>query len=578
MDLDGRTDLDADVSGAATQYPSPEHESSEQLRVAFDHAPTPMVMVSLEPTQLGRLVRANAAFTELLGYQPGDLVGRDPATWTAGPDLAATWERLRGLADESADSGSYEKRYLRKDGSVVHTWVTTAVVRSAQGAPQFAIAHVVDETERRRHEHELERVALTDHLTGLANRSTIEGHLADALARLERAGSGVLGVLMLDLDGFKLVNESRGHTVGDQLLVEVARRLTEVTRSDTTVARLGGDEFLLIERAVGPAEVRSLAERVLEALRAPYPITSGESLQTTASLGIALAWRHTRSPDDLLSEADLALYEAKDRGRDRFAVYDDGLRTHILDRVETEARLRRALRDDGLQVVLQPVVDLRHGTTVGAEALIRLHDPDHGELGPDTFIHVAEASALIVDLDTWVVDEVVRLLGADARKEFPLLPERIAVNVSGRTVEHPTFVARVRDALHREGVAGGRLLIELTESSLLADKPSVRDCLSALDALEVRVGIDDFGTGYSALAYLERFPLSFLKIDISFIRQLGTNLRANAVVAAIIALAHAHGLVVTAEGVENESQAAALRAMACDNGQGWLFGRPASPG
>ena len=554
--------------------------SEEQFRVAFDNAPTAMAMVSLTSDPPGQVLRANGAFARLLGYQPDQVLSLRLDDWTFPADLAGSRDRLQALAAGEGVAQSYDNRLRRRDGSGVHTGVTSTVANDATGRPLYAITHFVDETERRRHEGELERLAMTDELTGLANRSVVDGQLARALNRLADGSGRLVGLLLLDVDRFKLVNDTLGHPIGDDLIAELATRLRMVTAGWATAARLGGDEFLvLVEGARDVPDLEDIAVRVLTALRRPCTLDSGDTVLATSSLGIAFTRDPAATPSELLREADLALYEAKDAGRDRYAVYGKQLRARTVQRVETETRLREALRSGGLRVALQPVVDLRGETVVAAEALVRLVHLELGELPPADFIGVAEDTGLIVQVDTWVAREVIAMIADDqaaVRRGHPgRLPPRIAVNVSGRTIGHPGFVDGIRAALAEHGVPASRLLVELTESTLLDTSTGVVDAaLQELRALGIEVGVDDFGTGYSALAYLQNLPLSFLKVDMSFVRQLGTTPRADAVVAAIIALAHAHGLYVIAEGVETRAQADALRQIGCDHGQGWLYGRP----
>ena len=486
------------------------------------------------------------------------------------------------MAEGRSTGASYAKTLLRADRSTVHVWVTTAVVTLDGGRPLYAIAHYIDDTERRRQQAELERLALTDGLTGLANRTAVERELALALRRLEHDRGDVTGVLLLDLDRFKLVNDSKGHPVGDALLVQVADRLRRLVGPGAVVARLGGDEFLvLLGGASGAEALQALAVRILEALRQPYDLPSRDCVVTSASLGIAVAEDPSHPAEELLKQADLALYPAEDRGRDQFAVYDGDLHARTVSRVSGEARLRAALRDGGLRLVLQPIVSLGDGEVVAGEALVRLSDPELGEMSPADFIEVAEDTGLIVEVDTWMLREAFRLLAADevaVRAGAPAtMPPRVGVNVSGRTLASARLVPLVTQLLADTGLPGRRVVLELTETSLLADNASVRDTLAALADLGLDVGLDDFGTGYSAMAYLQRFPLRFLKIDMSFVQRLGTSSRSDAGVAAIIDLAHAHDMLVTAEGVETHEQAAALAAMGCNSAQGWLFGRPVSP-
>jgi diguanylate cyclase (GGDEF)-like protein len=383
-------------------------------------------------------------------------------------------------------------------------------------------------------------------------------------------------MLLLDVDRFKLVNDSLGHQVGDQLLVEMAGRIDSVSRADSTVARLGGDEFVvLVEGLRDPDEIHTIATRLVETLRRPYNLGSNaESFVATVSLGISMASTGERSHVDLYREADLALYRAKDAGRDQYALFDDALRAQAVSRMRAESTLRQAIAQDRLVPVFQPMVDFSDGGTVrGAEALVRIEDSDGTLLAPVEFIDVAEETGLIVEVDS-------RMFEFSAREYARLakLPDisfrRMSTNVSARSLEDPSFVDRVRGALTRYGVPGSAIRVELTERSLLTSSPSVRESLERLAGLGLQVGLDDFGTGYSALAYLQRFDLQFLKIDRSFVSRLGVSRRDDAVVAAVVELAHAHEMVVIAEGVETPEQLAALRTMGCDRAQGYLIGRP----
>lgn len=549
--------------------------SEQQFRVAFDNAPTAMVMIGLTGRAAGPVLRANGTFAALLGYQPKEVLALALDDWTFPQDRLKNRARWQALVDGEVEAQAYNMLLRRRDGTGVHTRITTAVAHDRAGRPLHAITHVIDETQRRRHETELERLARTDELTGLTNRTLVDGQLAQSLLRLAQAPGRLVGLLLLDVDRFKLVNDTLGHPTGDRLLTEVASRLRAATAGQASAARLGGDEFLLlVEDAHDVTDLQRLALRVLEVMRRPWRLESGEPISTTSSVGIAFTHDPATTAAELLREADLALYAAKDGGRDRYAVYGEQLRARTRHRMATESRLRTALASGGLRLALQPVVDLATERVQAAEALVRLVDPELGELSPADFIAVAEDTGLIVQVDTWVALSVIGMLADDPADGRGQVPERIAVNVSGRTIGQPGFVASIRSALALRAVPSHRLMVELTESTLLDTTSGVADALDQLTALGVQVGLDDFGTGYSALAYLHDLPLSFLKVDMSFVSQLGRSARADAVVAAIISLAHAHGLTVTAEGVETRAQADALRAMGCDQGQGWLYGRP----
>ena len=549
--------------------------SEEHFRMAFDNAPIGMSMISLAPSSAGRYLRANDAFLEMVGYPRDELMDTPLLELTHNADRGRDAELFDRLVRGEAEHLSFEKRYVRKDGTTVHAWVRTAVARGHLGEPLFLITHAMDITDQLAEQAELERLALTDNLTGLANRTLLTDRVDQALARLRRTG-GLLAMLLLDVDRFKLVNDSLGHQVGDQLLVEMAGRIDSVSRADSTVARLGGDEFVvLVEGLRDPDEIHTIATRLVETLRRPYNLGSNaESFVATVSLGISMASTGERSHVDLYREADLALYRAKDAGRDQYALFDDALRAQAVSRMRAESTLRQAIAQDRLVPVFQPMVDFSDGGTVrGAEALVRIEDSDGTLLAPVEFIDVAEETGLIVEVDS-------RMFEFSAREYARLakLPDisfrRMSTNVSARSLEDPSFVDRVRGALTRYGVPGSAIRVELTERSLLTSSPSVRESLERLAGLGLQVGLDDFGTGYSALAYLQRFDLQFLKIDRSFVSRLGVSRRDDAVVAAVVELAHAHEMVVIAEGVETPEQLAALRTMGCDRAQGYLIGRP----
>ncbi|HET9946206.1 MAG TPA: EAL domain-containing protein, partial [Actinomycetes bacterium] len=548
--------------------------SEEHFRVAFDNAPTGMSMISLATESMGRYLRANDAFLEMVGCSRDELVGTPLLHLTHPADRDLDAQRFGQLVSGEADQLAFEKRYLRRDGTAIHSWVRTSVARGHRGEPLFLITHAQDITEQLAEQAELERLALTDNLTGLANRTLLTDRMDQALARLQRTG-GSVAMLLLDVDRFKLVNDSLGHQVGDALLVEMAGRIEAVSRADATVARLGGDEFVvLVEGLREPQEIHGVATRLIETLRRPYNLgPHAESLVATVSVGVSVATSSASSHVDLYREADLALYRAKDSGRDQYALFDDALRARAVGRMRAETVLRQAIAQDQLVAVFQPMVDLTDGTVRAAEGLVRILDRDGGLIPPAEFIDVAEETGMIVEVDARMFEMVAKEYArVAALPDVPL--RRLSTNVSARSLEDPGFVDRVRRALTWYRVPGSAIRVELTERSLLTSSPAVRESLERLAALGLQVGLDDFGTGYSALAYLQRFTLTFLKIDRSFVSRLGMSARDDAVVAAVVDLAHAHDLVVIAEGVETPEQLAALREMGCDRAQGYLIGRP----
>jgi diguanylate cyclase (GGDEF)-like protein/PAS domain S-box-containing protein len=551
--------------------------SEQHFRVAFDNAPIGMSMIGLVGETRGHYLRANDAFCRMLGYEAHEIPLLSLASLTHVDDVQRDTELFQRILDGETTSVAFEKRFRHRDGRTVFAWLTSAVAQDAQGEPLYLISHALDVTERRKEQAELERLALTDTLTGLANRTLLNDRLDQALARLHRESS-CAALLMLDVDRFKLVNDSLGHQVGDALLVEVASRIEAVTRADSTVARLGGDEFVVLAEGLrSPSEAHAVAVRLLKVLRQPYVLAPGtDSIVATVSIGISIAESADRTPSDLFREADLALYRAKDAGRDQYALFDDALRAKAVARLESEGLLRRAVTEDLLVPLYQPIIDLTDGRIIGMEVLARIKDPERGLVVPEHFIDVAEETGLIVEVDARMFELAV---GQFARWSATdgLSLRRMSVNVSARSLEDPSFVDRLRRALAWYDVPGASIRVELTERSLLTTNPAVRDSLRRIADLDMAVGLDDFGTGYSALAYLQRFHLQFLKIDRSFVSRLGQSARDDAVVAAVIDLAHAHDLLVIAEGVETTVQLERLRSMSCDRAQGYLMGKPMAP-
>ena len=415
-------------------------------------------------------------------------------------------------------------------------------------------------------EQELAKMALEDPLTGLANRTLFGDRLRQQLARREH---GPIGVLYLDLDRFKVVNDSLGHSVGDELLGVVARRLEATVRREDTVARLGGDEFSVLCEGLEVHELADLAERALEAIAAPVEI-AGTPLVVTASIGLAMADRGS-TPEFLLRDADAAMYRAKDLGRARVEMFDEELRTQAVARLTDEAALRQALERDELVVHYHPEVDLRSGEVVVVEALARWERPGRGLLAPVHFIPLAEDIGLIGAIGERVLDLACAQAAAWRQAGLEVA---VAVNVSAHQLASPDLADRVSDALARHGVEPALLCLELTESAVMADAGAADAALHRLKGIGIQIAIDDFGTGYSSLAYLKRFPVDFLKVDKSFVAGLGQDPDDTAIVMAVVDLARSLGMRVVAEGVETPEQLAELRRLGCDVGQGFLWTVP----
>jgi diguanylate cyclase (GGDEF)-like protein/PAS domain S-box-containing protein len=437
-----------------------------------------------------------------------------------------------------------------------------------------AVANVVSGAVDRHHtEEEVRHAALHDALTGLPNRTLALDRLEGALARRRRDGRDV-AVLLLDLDLFKLVNDSYGHGIGDDLLVTLAPRLHDAVRPSDTVARLGGDEFMVVcEQLDGARDAIQVAERVAQAVSQPIVLRSGEHF-ITASIGIAMADSADRDTETLIRDADAAMYRAKERGRGRFELFDDVLRERVLTRMRTETELRRALERDELRVVYQPVVDLADGSVVAVEALVRWQHPERGLLDPMEFVPVAEDSGLIEPLGRWVLEAACRE-GAALQTRFPgSSPLLVCVNTSARQIADTAFPAEVAEIARRSGLVPGSLALEITETVLMEEAHAPVTVLAQMRDYGLRLMLDDFGTGYSSLGYLKRFPLDVVKVDRSFIAGLGHDEEDSAIVAAVISMAHTLGLTVVAEGVERGEQIDQLRRLGCDRVQGRLLARP----
>jgi diguanylate cyclase (GGDEF)-like protein len=425
--------------------------------------------------------------------------------------------------------------------------------------------------ERDGKEEATRHAALHDPLTGLPNRTLALDRLAHALARRRRERIDV-AVFVLDLDRFKMINDSLGHAAGDELLLALTPRLADAVRLSDTVARLGGDEFVVIcpdvEAARGATEV---AERLAAAVNRPLVLESGEHF-FTVSTGIALATTREDTPESLLGDADAAMYRAKERGRGRYELFDEAMRTSVKTRVRMETDLRRALDHGELKVWYQPVIDLATGRPVGTEALVRWQHPERGLISPVEFIPIAEETGLIVPLGLQVLGQACRQTAAWQELLDPAI--EVSVNVSGRQAINPLFPAQAAAIAARSKLRPGTLALEITETVFMEEADSPSTVLGTLHEHGITLVLDDFGTGYSSLSRLKRFPLDMLKIDRSFVSDVESNADDRAIVKATIDMAHAVGLIVVAEGVETREQEEYLRECGCDRAQGYLYARP----
>jgi diguanylate cyclase len=422
-----------------------------------------------------------------------------------------------------------------------------------------------------------ENQLLRDPLTGLPSRLLFLNRLGAALERLQRRPGRYVAVLFLDLDRFKVINDSLGHPAGDQLILAVAERLRQSVRRHETIARFGGDEFaVLCEDLSDEQDAIAVAERLLKSFGPPFQLAHGEAV-STASIGIAVGVRPEQDPDELIRDADAAMYRAKQAGGGRTMLFDEVTRQRALDRLQTETALRRALEREELRLLFQPEISIDTGKIVGVEALLRWQHPDRGLLGPPEFLALAEETGLIVPIGAWVLGEACRH-AQRWQEEFPGGDAlTIRVNVSPRQLTDDKLVEAVAEVVDETGLEPSRLCLEVTESVLVEDPASSARTLTALKTLGVEIAVDDFGTGYSSLEYLRHFPIDCVKIDRSFVRGLPDSPEDVAIVGAVIELGHALHLSVTAEGVENTQQLGNLRSAGCDTAQGFLFSRPERP-
>lgn len=566
-DITGRKKSEEEIRGAEARY-----------RALVEQVPAALYTANFEDSP--SLTYISPRYEELSGYGLEDHLA-DPALWsrTIHPeDRDWVLAEIRQV-NLSGDPFEIEYRLVHRDGHVAWVQDASYVLKDSRGLPLHRQGFIIDVTERRELSEQLSHQALHDTLTGLPNRALFMDRLAHTLTGSERGGES-LAVLLLDLDNFKMVNDSLGHREGDELLVEVARRLKRCLRPGDTAARIGGDEFcILLEDAAGEGEALRVVGRLREALATPI-FVDGQELHVSTSVGIATssgaAYRQGKGADALLRDADLAMYEAKSRGKDKHVVYDPSMNARARARLKKENDLRRAIERDELAVYYQPKVDLRTGSISGFEALVRWDSPERGLVPPGEFIALAEETDLIFPICRWVLEEACRQ-AKEWREEYSDGPPlSVAVNVSARQLqtEHGGIVEDVERALEETGLDPGSLHLEITESVLMEDVPQNLAMLARLKALGVRIKIDDFGTGYSSLKYLQRFPVDGLKIDRSFVDKLDNDEESAAIVEAMISFAHTLYLEVVAEGVETPAQLARLRSLGCDLGQGYHFSRP----
>ena len=553
------------ITGLAVQKVRAE-AALRQSSAVFESTRDGVVITTLEP----RIVAVNPAYSEITGYSADAVIGRNPGLLRSGRhDRAfyqAMWASLKRLGYWQGEIWN-----RRANGEVYPQWLTLSTVRDEAGEPSHFVGVFTDLTQLKRSEQQLEHLTHYDPLTDLPNRLLVQSRLEHAIEQARRHRSKV-GVLFVDLDRFKNVNDSLGHPAGDELIQAVAARLRGGLRDEDTLARLGGDEFLVvIENLESADEAANVASKLTQRVQSPFCVAGAHEVIVSASIGISLYPDDGDSATGLIQHADAALYQAKARGRDSFCFYSSALTAAVSERMQMEMGLRRALERGELLIHYQPLVSLE-GARVGAEALLRWQAPGEALVRPDRFIPLAEETGLIVPIGAWVLREACRQARAwlDAGLDLGV----VSVNLSVRQFHERNLSSLVADVLHETGLPAARLELEITESALMDDVEQAVQTLQSLREIGVGLAVDDFGTGYSSLAYLKRFPIGKLKIDQSFVRGIATDDSDRAIVTATVAMANSLGFATTAEGVETEAQLDILRALGCGAYQGYLFSRP----
>ncbi|MFB2895323.1 EAL domain-containing protein [Aerosakkonemataceae cyanobacterium BLCC-F50] len=544
-------------------------KSEEQFRLIFELAPIGMALTTLN----GQFLRVNVALCNCLGYSEAELLQLTLIDIIHPDYLANKFNTTKELFLNKAPSWQVETCYSSKSGNKVYAILQVSLVKDTNHKPLHYIVQVVNITERKEIEEKLLHDAFHDVLTGLPNRKFLNQRLEYTIRRAKRYETYLFAVLFIDLDRFKVVNDSLGHAVGDQLLIEVANLLEKSVRNIDTVARLGGDEFvILLDGLKDIQDATIIAQRIEEMLRSPFQI-AGQEVFTSASIGIALSTTGYEQGADMLRDGDIAMYRAKDLGKARYQIFDKAMHAHVLRIMQLETDMRKALERQEFIVYYQPIVSLKTGAIAGFEALVRWQHPDEGLVSPAEFIPLAEETGLIVPLGKFILAKACHQMYA-WQVRFPHTKNwKISVNLSTKQLKDGEIINQIDRILQETHLNSNCLKLEITESVLMENAEVANSILLQLRNRDIQLSIDDFGTGYSSLSYLHRFPVNTLKIDRSFVNLINPNDENLEIVRAIVTLAHILGMDVVAEGIETSFQLAQLKELGCEQGQGFYFSK-----
>ncbi len=568
MELNGEPSLLVIMKDHSAQLRTEEKlkRSEERFRMTFENAPIGIMLIDAE----GRIFQVNNYASEMLEYTNEALLSRYISELLPQDDRAELKQSLETLLTTNSSVDATERKLQCLNGKTISTNFHIVLQRSNTGNPLYFIVQITDITQMKHSQQQMERLAFYDTLTDLPNRRLFNSRMEQCL-KISKRNESISAILFLDLDKFKRINDTLGHNHGDDLLREVAERLNNCVRGEDTVARLGGDEFsILLNNISSPRDAGIVAEKILDILRQPIKLGDQEVVVTT-SIGIALIPGDSQSPEVLIKFADLAMYRAKEEGRNNYQYYSGDMNLQSHNRLDLESQLRTALENDEFVLHFQPKVELQTNKIMGMECLIRWNHPDRGFLTPDEFIPVAEQTGIIIEIGDWVIREACR--AASIASRIAGYPVNTAINVSPRQFRQHSLISTISDCIEEYDLNPSQLEFETTETTLMLDLDAAGDTLLRLHQLGVQLAIDDFGTGYSSLQHLRRFPFDIVKIDRSFVMDIPDNKDDMAITSAVIAMSHSLNLKVVAEGIETREQLDYLLANGCEFGQGYYFSK-----